>query len=157
MKTRTYLTTAIALVALAASAFAADNEVTGSFTGNGQEAKLAHISARKSGELSGKETVAIVMTEKDHSTDKRPEIGAGFGKYGSALIVTIHPDDGNVVGTEVAHDAHGKKPFSSSGALTMSDYKNEGGVLSGKVTTGKEREFFGAKWAVDLTFKVKAP
>jgi hypothetical protein len=157
MNARTPFPTLVALVALAASALAAANEVTGSFTGNGEEANLKFVSARKSGEFGGKETIAIVMTEKDHSHDKRPDIAAGFGKHGSALIVTIHADDGNIVGTEVSHAAHGKKPFSSSGSLTMSDYKNEDGVLSGKLTTGKEREFFGAKWAVDLTFKVKAP
>ena len=99
----------------------------------------------------------LVFTEKDHSNEKRPDMGASFGKYGSALIITIYPDDGKIVGCEVAHEAHQKKPFSSLGSLEIADYKNEGGTLSGKIATASPMETFKQKWEVNLTFKVKAP
>lgn len=135
----------------------ADAEVTGTFIGNHQPAKLTYVSARAGTMLDDKPTVLLVFTEKDHSKDKRAELGAMFGKHGSALVVTIFPDDGRVAGCEVAHQAHGNEPFSSTGSVVLTDFKNEGGQLSGRLATAKAVETFGKTWQVDLTFKTKAP
>jgi hypothetical protein len=69
----------------------------------------------------------LVFTSKD----KRPDIKASFGSYGSALIITAYPD-GEVVGCDVAHEAHQKKPFSSAGSVKMSDFKIENGQIQRK-------------------------
>jgi hypothetical protein len=79
-----------------------------------------------------------------------------FGSYGSALIITAYPD-GEVVGCDVAHEAHQKKPFSSSGSVRMSDFKIQNGQIQGKISTDGQKETFGQTWEVDLTFKTKAP
>ena len=44
----------------------------------------------------------LVFTEKDHSKDKKPDFNAAFGKFGSALIVSLH-EDGGIFGCEVVH------------------------------------------------------
>jgi hypothetical protein len=92
----------------------------------------------------------------NHSKDKRPDINVSFGSYGSALIITAYPD-GDVVGCDVAHEAHQKKPFSSSGSVRMSDFKIQNGQIQGKISTDGQKETFGQTWEVDLTFKTKAP
>ena len=135
---------------------ASDPPVSGVFKGDGKEAKLAFISASKGEPHADKPTFVIVMTEKDHSKEKKPWIKAGFGHYGSALILTIHPD-GKIVGFEVAHTAHRKGTFSSLGNVTMSDFKNADGRLSGKIATNGEMKTFGQTWEVNIKFNVKAP
>src|SRR5204862_4586741 len=62
--------------------------VTGMFKGNGKDAKLAHVSAHWCEPFSDKPSMVLVFTEKDHSKDKKPDFNAGFGKFGSALIVS---------------------------------------------------------------------
>jgi hypothetical protein len=57
------------------------------FKGDGKAANLAFVSAHKGEPLADKETTMLVFTEKDHSKDKRPDIKASFGSYGSALII----------------------------------------------------------------------
>jgi len=135
---------------------AEDPPVSGVFKGNGQEAKLAYVSASKGEPFADKPTIVIVFTEKDHSKDKKPRTGAMFGKYGSALIITVY-EDGKIVGCQVAHAAHQKGTFNSIGTIKMSDFKLEGGKIQGKLSTGGEAETFGQKWEVDLKFQAKAP
>src|SRR5437763_17083850 len=113
---------ALFVVALAGPAAAADPAVSGKFTGDGKEAKLAFVSARNDEPLAGKSTIQLVFTEKDHSKDPKPHIKAMFGDYGSALIITVHPD-GQIVGCEVAHTAHKRPGFSSVGSIKTSDFK----------------------------------
>jgi len=134
----------------------AEPAVSGTFKGDGKEAKLAHCTSRKGEPTAGKATTVLVFTEKDHSKDAQAEIKAGFGEFGSALIVTVD-SDGEIVGCEVAHTAHKKSPFSSTGKVRMSDYKNAGGEVMGKLSTGGEVETFKQKWQVELTFHTKAP
>jgi hypothetical protein len=55
----------------------------------------------------------------------------------------------------VAHSALTQKPFTSLGSIEMKDFKNEGGVLSGHITTNGKVESFKQTWEVDLTFRVK--
>lgn len=135
---------------------AEDPPVSGVFKGNGQVAKLAYVSAVKGEPFADKPTIIIVFTEKDASENKKPQIMAGFGKYGSALIITVY-QDGQIVGCQVAHAAHQKGVFNSIGTIKMSDFKLEGGKIQGKLSTGGEAETFGQKWEVDFKFQAKAP
>jgi len=141
------------LLSMAASP-ADDNSVSGKFTGNGKESKLAFITAGKGDALGDKPTIQIIMTEKDHSKDKRASMHAAFGDFGSALIITVF-HDGKIVGCEVAHSAHERKPFSSIGNIEMSDFKMADGFISGKIATQGEVDTFKQKWDVKLEFKVK--
>jgi hypothetical protein len=137
-------------------ALAEDAPVSGVFKGNGKEAKLAYITAVKGDSFMDKPTIVLVLTEKDHSKDAKPRIGAMFGRFGSALIVTVMPD-GKIIGCEVAHQAHEKSGFSSIGNLKMSDFKLDGGKVSGKLSTDGEVKTFGQTWEVKVEFQTKAP
>jgi allantoicase len=147
---------ALCLLAALVQQLRAEPAVTGTFTGDGKAAKIAHVSARKDEPLAGKDTIVLTFTEKDHTKEAKPDIKASFGNFGSALIITVN-SDGEIVGCEVAHSAHKKTPFSSVGKIKLSDYKNAGGTVQGKISTGGGTETFGQKWEVDLTFHTKAP
>jgi hypothetical protein len=140
----------------ASMAVAADPPVSGKFTGNGKEAKLAFVTALKGEPYDDKPTIKFVFTEKDHSKDKKPDFNAAFGRFGSALIITVKPD-GKIIGCEVAHTAHEKGTFSSLGSIAMSDYKVADGKITGKIKTDGELDTFKQKWLVDIKFEVKAP
>ena len=140
----------------AAQLRAADSEVSGVFKGNGQPAKLMFVSAHKGTPVAGKDTIKVVFTEKDHAKDERPDLKALFGDYGSALMIGIQPD-GKVVTCDIAHEALKQKPISSPSSVKMSDFKNEGGQISGKLVTDAKQEAFGQTWEVNLVFKTKAP
>jgi len=146
---------AVALVS-AAQLRAADSEVSGIFKGNDQPAKLMFVSAHKGTPVAGKDTIKLVFTEKDHAKDERPDLKALFGDYGSALMIGIQPD-GKVVTCDIAHEALKQKPISSPSSVKMSDFKNEGGQISGKLATDGKQEAFGQTWEVNLVFKTKAP
>ena len=135
---------------------AADSEVSGVFTGNDQPAKLAFVSAHKGTAIAGKETIKLVFTERDHARDERSDLKALFGDYGSALVIGIEPD-GKVVTCDIAHEALKQKPISSPLSVKMSDFKNEGGQISGKLATDGKQEAFGQTWEVNIIFKTKAP
>ena len=136
------------------SALNAEPGVSGTFTGNGKPAKLAFVSASKGEPLSGKDTVKVILSEQDQSKSKRPDWDAGFGKFGSALVLTIDTE-GAIIGCEVAHSAHKKTPFSSVGRIKTSDFKWADGTVQAKVSTGGDCEFFGETWNVDLKFEAK--
>jgi len=140
----------------AAQLRAADSEVSGVFKGNDQPAKLAFVSAHKGTAIAGKETIKLVFTEKDHAKDQQADLKVLFGDYGSALIIGIQPD-GKVVTCDIAHQAHKQKPISSPSSVKMSDFKNEGGQISGKLATDGKQEAFGQTWEVNLIFKTRAP
>lgn len=127
-------------------------QVTGSFKGNGKDAKLAFAKAQKYEPFSGEETVMVVLTEKDTGADKKPDFKAAFGDYGSALVVKI-TKSGKIFGTEVSHAAHTKRPFSSVGTLKIEGFKWDATGVSGRLTTGGPDKFFEETWEVDLTFK----
>ena len=126
--------------------------VSGKFLGNGKEAKLAFISAYPREAFADKSSLTIVMTEKDHSRDKKPDIKAQFGDYGDALIISCHEDDGKIFGCVVSHSAHSKRGFSSVGAIDTLEFQIAGGQVQGLLKTDGEEEFFGDKWLVDLKF-----
>src|SRR6516162_9685722 len=147
----------VAALALTGSLSAADEaSVSGVYKGNGKEAKLAFVSARKGEPFADKPTIVLVFTEKDHSKEKKPDVKAGFGDFGSALIITVNPE-GKIVGCVVAHSALKKSGFSSVGDITMSDFKLEGGKIQVKIATKGEQKTFGETWEVDIKFLTKAP
>jgi len=140
----------------AAQLRAADSKVSGVFKGNDQPVNLAFVSAHKGTAIASKETIKLVFTEKDHAKDQQTDLKALFGDYGSALIIGIQPD-GKVVTCDIAHQALKQKPISSPSSVKMSDFKNEGGQISGKLATDGKQEAFGQTWEVNLIFKTKSP
>ncbi|HEY2709513.1 MAG TPA: hypothetical protein VGI95_15800 [Caulobacteraceae bacterium] len=132
--------------------------VSGVFTADGQQANLTQVTAHSDDPFDGQPVTAIVMTAKDQGGDAKAATSALFGNYGEAIVVRITPD-GKVVGADVIHPGL-KSPNGSvslSGVLTIEDYKNAGGQLSGHLTTGGDNDVFDHKLNVDLTFHTKAP
>jgi hypothetical protein len=125
--------------------------VTGEFKGNGKEAKLAYVSAHWREPFGDKPSMVLVFTEKDHSKDKKPDFNAGFGKFGSALIVSLH-EDGDIFGCEVAHSALKHQNFSSIGTIKTNDFEFADGKVQGELTTDGPAEVFGEAWEVNLKF-----
>ncbi len=125
--------------------------VTGVFKGNGKEAKLAYVSAHWREPFDGKPSIVLVFSEKDHSKDKKPDFNASFGKFGSALTISLH-EDGSIFGCEVMHTALKKQGFSSIGTMEAKDFTFENGKVEGELTTNGPSEFFGETWEVDIKF-----
>jgi hypothetical protein len=125
--------------------------VTGVFKGNGKDAKLAYVSAHWREPFSDKPSMVLVFTEKDHSKDKKPDFNAGFGKFGSALIVSLH-EDGGIFGCEVAHSALKHQNFSSIGKINTNDFEYADGQVKGELTTDGPADVFGESWEVNVKF-----
>ena len=125
--------------------------VTGEFKGNGKEAKLAHVSAHWREPFSDKPSIVLVFTEKDHSKDKKPDFNAGFGKFGSALVVSLH-EDGDIFGCEVVHSALKHQNFSSTGNIKTNDFEYTDGQVKGELTTDGPADVFGETWEVNVKF-----
>jgi hypothetical protein len=125
--------------------------VTGIFKGNGKDAKLAYVSAHWREPFGDKPSIVLVFTEKDHSKDKKPDFNAGFGKFGSALIVSLH-EDGDIFGCEVAHSALKHQNFSSIGKINTHDFEYADGQVKGELTTDGLANVFGESWEVNIKF-----
>jgi hypothetical protein len=125
--------------------------VTGIFKGNGKDAHLAYVSARWGEPFSGKTGIVLVFTEKDHSKVKKPDTDAMFGKFGSALIISLH-EDGDIYGCQVVHSAHKKQGFSSIGSMETSGFTYDAGKVEGELTTNGQVDTFGDTWEVKLKF-----
>ena len=125
--------------------------VTGIFKGNGKDAKLAYASAHWREPFGDKPSIVLVLTEKDHSKDKKPDFNAGFGKFGSALIVSLH-EDGDIFGCEVAHSALKHQNFSSIGKIQTNDFEYADGQVKGELTTDGPADVFGETWEVNVKF-----
>lgn len=125
--------------------------VSGIFKGNGKDANLAYVSARWVEPFSGKTGIMLLFTEKDHSKVKKPDIDAMFGKFGSALIISLH-EDGDIYGCQVVHSAHKKQGFSSMGSIETTGFNYDAGKVEGELTTNGQQETFGDTWEVKLKF-----
>jgi len=125
--------------------------VTGEFKGNGKDAKLAYVSAHWREPFGDKPSIALVFTEKDHSKDKKPDFNAGFGRFGSALIVSLH-EDGDIFGCEVVHSALKHQNFSSIGTIKSNDFEYADGQVKGELTTDGQADIFGETWGVNIKF-----
>ena len=124
---------------------------SGTFKGNGKDAKLAYVSAHWREPFGDKPSMDLVFTEKDHSKDKKPDLNAAFGRFGSALIISLH-DDGEIFGCQVVHSAHQKQGFSSIGSIHTNDFTFEGGKVEGELTTDGQVDTFGETWEVKIKF-----
>jgi hypothetical protein len=125
--------------------------VTGVFKGNGKEAKLAHVSAHWREPFNNQPGMVLVFTEKDHSKDTKPDFNAVFGKFGSALIISLH-EDGGIFGCQVVHAAHEKQGFSSIGSIQTNNFTFEDGKVEGELTTDGQVDTFGETWEVNIKF-----
>ena len=125
--------------------------VTGIFKGNGKDAKLAYVSAHWREPFGDKPAIVLVFTEKDHSKDKKPDFNAAFGKFGSALIISLH-DDGGIFGCQVVHTAHQKQGFTSIGQIKTNNFQYADGKVQGELTTDGQDEVFGETWEVNVQF-----
>jgi len=125
--------------------------VTGVFKGNGKDAKLAYVSAHWREPFGDKPSIVLVFTEKDHSKDNKPDFNAGFGKFGSALIVSLH-EDGDIFGCEVAHTALKHQNFSSIGKINTNDFQYADGQVKGELATDGAADVFGETWEVNVKF-----
>jgi hypothetical protein len=109
------------------------------------------VSARWGEPFNDKPGIVLVFTEKDHSKDSKPDFNASFGKFGSALIISLH-EDGDIYGCQVVHSALEKKNFSSIGRMETSAFNYDNGKVEGELTTNGEADTFGEKWEVKLKF-----
>ena len=125
--------------------------VTGTFNGNGKEARLAYVSAHWREPFDDKPSILLVFTEKDHSKEKKPDNGAMFGKFGSALIISLH-EDGQIFSCQVVHSAHEKQGFSSVGNIEAPAFTYADGKVEGELTTNGQVDTFGETWEVKLKF-----
>ena len=125
--------------------------VTGVFKGNGKDAKLAHVSAHWREPFNNQPGMVLVFTEKDHSKDKKPDFNAAFGKFGSALIISLH-EDGGIFGCQVVHTAHQKQGFTAIGQIKTNNFQFADGQVQGELTTDGPDEVFGETWEVNLKF-----
>ena len=125
--------------------------VTGVFKGNGKDAKIAHVSAHWREPFNNQPGMVLVFTEKDHSKNKKPDFDAAFGKFGSALIISLH-EDGGIFGCQVVHTAHEKQGFSSIGQIKTNNFQFADGQVQGELTTDGQDEVFGETWEVNLKF-----
>jgi hypothetical protein len=142
------------IVLFAIAGIAAADSVTGSFVGNGREAKLEHIYVVPD-EFFDVPGWAIVLSEKE-STSERPDHDAMFNKIGDALVVNID-QEGTIVGVQVCHQQLERSGFSSAGTVEAKDFSVDNGVLKAHVTSDGEHEFFGDKWQIDLRIEVTLP
>src|SRR5206468_5874370 len=76
---------------------------------------------------------------------------AGYGKFGSALIISLH-EDGDIFGCQVVHTAHQKQGFSSIGQIKTNNFEFADGKVQGELTTDGPAEVFGETWEVNLKF-----
>ncbi len=125
--------------------------VTGVFKGNGNDAKLAYVSAHWGEPFNDKAGIVLVFTEKDHSKDDKPDFHAAFGKFGSALIISLF-EDGQIYGCQVVHSAHSKQGFSAIGQIEAPDFTYADGKVEGQITTSGQLDTFGETWEVNLKF-----
>jgi len=125
--------------------------VTGTFMGNGKEAKLNYVSARWTEPFDNKPGILLLFTEKDHSKAKKPDNDAMFGHYGNALIISLH-EDGSIYSCQVVHNGMKNKGFSSSGSIEATPFTYENGKVEGEITTNGDVDTFDEKWAVKLKF-----
>ena len=125
--------------------------VTGIFKGNGRDAQLAYVSAHWGEPFDGKPGIVLVFTEKDHSKAKKPDFDASFGKFGSALVISLH-EDGRIYGCQIVHSAHKKQGFSSVGNIETGDFSFADGKVEGEITTNGQVDTFGETWEVKLKF-----
>ena len=147
---RSFILGTAGLVLLPVRGFAADS-ASGRFVGNGKEVKLAFASAWPRDPFSGKDTIVVVVTEKDHAASKKPWFDASFGKFGAALQFKLTLPDAKLIGTDVGHPGLKRSPVSVSGT----GIQTEGVTLTatrveGRFFTPKPETFFDDAFEIDM-------
>lgn len=148
----------LTFVVLLSAGASAQSTVSGVYKGNGKPAALTQVTAHKGDAESGKPVTVLVFTTNDQAGDPKAGFNALFGKFGDALIVKIFPD-GKIYSGDLVH-ASLESPGGSIqvfGVLTMKDFTMTGGEISGRLSSGGQRDVRDQNWEVDLTFKTKAP
>lgn len=125
--------------------------VSGKYIGNGKNAELKFVTAKEDEPFDDKPAIKILLSEKNPATSRDPDHDAMFGKLGSTLSLRVF-HDGDIFSCQVGHTALKKCGFSSSGEFKMTEFKIVDGKISGRVSTGKEGEFFGDRYQANLTF-----
>lgn len=150
---RSFVLSAVSLVMWPSTGRAADT-VSGKFVGNGKDARLAFASAYVTEGMSGKQAIIVVMTEKDHSASKRPTWDADFGKFGSALTISVHRPDGGVFGCQVAHQALKRSPVSVLGTIKAQNARFDGDRFKARFSSNGPDKVFDETIEVDLEVDV---
>ena len=127
------------------------SSLAGDFKGNGKDGHLAYVSARWTEPFADKQGMTLVFSERDHSKDKKPENGAMFGKFGNALIISLH-EDGSIYSCQVVHGSMKNKGFSSVGSIEAAPFTYEDGKVEGEIATNGPVDTFGETWEVKLKF-----
>jgi hypothetical protein len=152
MLTRSLVT--LAALCCLSSLRADEPTITGSFKGEGKDAKLISLLI-KEGKDDRKGRLILIFSDKK-LTGKETDLDAMFGRLGNCLVITMKPD-GTITNCLVAHTAHGEQGFQSIGEIELKGMKKDGGKLSGHLTTNGPQKAFGKSWEVDLKFSVKLP
>jgi hypothetical protein len=145
-----------AFVALSPKLARAGDGVAGRFVANGKPAKLSFVSAY----LNDKDALVIVATEKNHSASKNPATDAEFGKFGSAVTITLHNPQGDVVQAQLVHSSFAQSPVTLIGRIKGSDVKIAGDRVDGHFKTeGPVMMFEGKPYqtSFDVDLVVGAP
>ncbi len=139
---------------------AGEAALSGTFSVGGKAAALKFAGASKGDPESGKPVTVFVFTAKDPGKAAKPAFDALFGKFGDAIVVKVF-EDGKIYSADVLHAAfdlpNNTLTLLGNGELTIKDFKNSAGSISGTLTSGGAQEVRGQKWEVNLTFKTKAP
>jgi hypothetical protein len=130
----------------------ADSPVSGTYVINGKPVQLKYARFIKGEPFDDKETTVVILSEKDATKSKSPENDTMFGKLGGGLVLTI-TSDGQLIGTQVVKD---KVQFSASGNIKLTDYKAEGGTVTGKIATDGQQTFFETTWQIEVSFSAAA-
>lgn len=140
-----------ACLALGGVAFPA-GLVIGTYTGNGQDAKLSHAVFLPDEDHQGEKVYLLVFSQKDPNGAAKPAIDAMVGKLGHALVVRVSAA-GAILGAEICHQALKRSGFSSIGTLALEEFWVEKGRIAGRLLTEGERTFGNDVWEVDFSFE----
>ncbi len=120
-----------AVVTLLSSLARAGDGVVGRFVANGKQAKLSFVSAH----IKDKDAIVIVATERDHSVSKKPASDAEFGKFGSAVTISLNNPQGDIVEAQLVHSSFAQSPVTVVGSIKGSDVKIAGDRVDGHFNT----------------------
>ncbi|HWA59792.1 MAG TPA: hypothetical protein VG939_00375 [Caulobacteraceae bacterium] len=141
-----------------AAAPASGPAVSGTYLGSGKDAGLTQVTAHAGEPFDGKPVTVLVFSAKDQTGSQKPDFDAIFGKFGNAMVLHVRPD-GSIVEADLIHEGleGADRSVSVGGVLTLKDYKNAGGQISGVVTSGGVHDVFGKPLDVNLSFHTAAP
>ena len=150
---------ASANAAPASAPAAAGPPVSGVYTAGGQPAALTDVSAHADDPFDGKPVTALVFTVKPQGGDANAISDAHQGNFGDAIILRVQAG-GQVIGADFVHHGLDKSGgyMSAVGMVSLKNYSDAGGQLSGQLTSGGPSDAAGGQSInVDLAFHTRAP